>query len=153
MEIRVIDFEDLTKNFQPYVDGYKNIESKKREMLSSIESDRKEMENILKRSQSGLIVDEMTQRQEVERFKKLQEKLMKLDVDFKNQLKSMTDDLNDNVYEQLSSIITKWSKENSIDLVIGKMEVVFNTSNIEITDDIIDIIKQKNLYYTEKEED
>ena len=33
MELRVIDFEVLTRNFQPYVDGYKEIESEKRKML------------------------------------------------------------------------------------------------------------------------
>ena len=27
MELRVIDFENLTRNFQPYVEGYKEIES------------------------------------------------------------------------------------------------------------------------------
>ena len=36
MELRVIDFENLTRNFQPYVEGYKEIESEKRKMLKSI---------------------------------------------------------------------------------------------------------------------
>jgi Skp family chaperone for outer membrane proteins len=151
MEIRVVDFEILTRNFQPYVDGYKDIESEKRKMLDSIEPDRKEMEGILKRSQMGLIVDETSQKKDIELFKKLQEKLMKKDIEFKTKLKEMTDDLNSNVYDQLSIIISDWAKENSIDLVMGKMEVVFNIETIEITNNILDIIKEKKLFYQDSE--
>lgn len=151
MEIRVVDFEVLTKNFQPYIDGYKNIESEKRNMLESIEPDRKEMEAILKRSQMGLIVDDASQKRDVEKFKKTQDKLMRLDIEFKNKLKEMSDELNSNVYDQLSVIISEWANENSIDLITGKMEVVFNKSDIEVTEQIIEIIKQKKLFYSETE--
>jgi hypothetical protein len=93
MELRVIDFEVLTRNFQPYVDGYKNIESEKRKMLESIEPSRKEMQEIIKRSQSGLIVDELSQKRDMDKFKQLQESLMKADTDFKTQLKEMSEEL------------------------------------------------------------
>lgn len=149
MELRVIDFEVLTRNFQPYVDGYKNIESEKRNMLESIEPSRKEMQAIITRSQSGLIVDEMSQKRDMEKFKQLQESLMKADTEFKAQLKEMSEDLNTSVYEQLSVIIDEWATANSIDLVMGKMEVIFNTSNIDATDTILEVIKQKELFYTE----
>lgn len=150
MKIRVVDFEVLTKNFQPYVDGYKNIESEKRKMLDSIEPDRKEIESILKRSQMGLVVDDASQKRDVEKFKKLQEKLMKLDIEFKNKLKEMSDELNSSTYDQLSVIISEWATENSIDLITGKMEVVFNRPDIEVTEQIIELIKQKDLFYKEE---
>ena len=150
MKIRVVDFEVLTKNFQPYVDGYRNIESEKRKMLDSIEPDRKEMESILKRSQMGLVVDDASQKRDVEKFKKLQEKLMKLDIEFKNKLKEMSDELNSSTYDQLSVIISEWATENSIDLITGKMEVVFNRPDIEVTEQIIELIKQKDLFYKEE---
>jgi Skp family chaperone for outer membrane proteins len=149
MELRVIDFEILTRNFQPYVDGYKNIESEKRRMLESIDPSRKEMQAIITRSQSGLIVDEMSQKRDMEKFKQLQETLMKADNDFKAQLKEMSEDLNTSVYDQLSVIINEWATANSIDLVMGKMEVIFNTSSIDATDAILEVIKQKELFYTE----
>jgi Skp family chaperone for outer membrane proteins len=149
MELRVIDFEVLTRNFQPYVDGYKNIESEKRNMLESIEPSRKEMQAIITRSQSGLIVDEMSQKRDMEKFKQLQESLMKADTEFKAQLKEMSEELNTSVYDQLSVIINEWATANSIDLVMGKMEVIFNTSNIDATDTILEVIKQKELFYTE----
>jgi Skp family chaperone for outer membrane proteins len=127
MELRVIDFEVLTRNFQPYVDGYKNIESEKRKMLESVEPSRKEMQDIIKRSQSGLIVDEMSQKRDMEKFKQLQDTLMKSDNDFKAQLKDMSEELNTSVYNQLEVIVNEWANANSIDLVMGKMEVIFNT--------------------------
>ena len=149
MELRVIDFEVLTRNFQPYVDGYKNIESEKRRMLESVEPSRKEMQEIIKRSQSGLIVDEMSQKRDMEKFKQLQDILMKSDNEFKTQLKELSEDLNTSVYDQLAVIVDAWANANSIDLVMGKMEVIFNTEKVDATNEIMEIIKQKGLFYTE----
>jgi len=151
MEIRVIDFEVLTRNFQPYVEGYKNIESEKRKMLESVDPEKKEFESIIKRAQSGILMDEASQKRDSERLRQLQESLMKLDMEFKRKIKSMTDELNGSVYDQLSVIVDEWAKEKSIDLVIGKMEVIFNTERVEVTNEILDLIKQKNLFYNEGE--
>jgi Skp family chaperone for outer membrane proteins len=149
MELRVIDFEVLTRNFQPYVDGFKEIESEKRKMLESIDPDKKEMETIIKRSQSGLVLDETSQKRDMDKFRQIQEKLMKLDQDFKRKLKEMSDELNTNVYDQLSIIVEEWAKSNSINLVMGKMEVIFNTDDIDATEQILEVIKEKGVYYTE----
>jgi len=151
MEIRVIDFEVLTRSFQPYVDGYKNIESEKRKMLESVDPEKKEFESIIKRAQSGIVMDESSQKRDSERLRQLQENLMKLDMEFKKTIKSMTDDLNSQIYDQLSTIVDEWAKQNNIDLVMGKMEVIFNTDKIEVTNQILDLIKEKNLFYTEVE--
>lgn len=147
MNLKVIDFDILTRNFKPYVDGIKNIDSEKRSMLDSIQPIKKEMESILAKSQSGLILSDMDQKRDVERFRYLQDSLMKSDMEFKNKLKGMSDDLNAIVYEQLSEIISEWSSTNSIDIVIGKMEVVFNKPEFEATDDIIELIKNKDLFF------
>jgi Skp family chaperone for outer membrane proteins len=147
MNLKVIDFDTLTRNFKPYVDGINNIDSEKKAMLESIQPIKKEMESILSKSQSGLILSDMDQKRDVDRFRYLQDSLMKSDMEFKNSLKGMSDDLNTLVYEQLSTIISEWSSENSIDLVIGKMEVVFNKPEFEATNDILEIIKEKNLYF------
>ena len=150
MELRVIDFDILTRNFQPYVDGYKNIESEKRSMLDSIKPVREEMESIMKSSTS--VLDEVSQQKNVERFRLLQESLMKSDSEFKVKLKEMQEDLNTSVYDQLSEIISVWANENSINLVMGKMEVIFNTDNIDATEDILSVIKEKGLIYKEEED-
>jgi Skp family chaperone for outer membrane proteins len=148
MELRVIDFDILTRNFQPYVDGYKNIESEKRAMLDSIQPVRSEMEAIMKSSTT--ILDEVSQQKNAERFRVLQESLIKSDGEFKIKLKEMQEDLNTSVYDQLSEIISIWSKENSINLVMGKMEVIFNTDDIDATESILSIIKEKNLFYKDE---
>jgi Skp family chaperone for outer membrane proteins len=145
MELRVIDFDILTRNFQPYVDGYKNIESEKRAMLDSIQPVRQEMETIIKSSAS--ISDEVSQQKNAERFRVLQDSLMRSDNEFKSKLKDMQDELNTSVYDQLSEIISTWSKENSINLVMGKMEVIFNTDDIDVTDEILEVIREKDLFY------
>lgn len=149
MEIRVIDFEELTKSFIPYIDGYKEIESEKRRMIDSIEPDRKKMESIIRRSQSGLVIDELSQKRDVEDFKSIQEKLMKLDTEFKHKLKQMNENLNSDVYDKISVIVSNWANKNSVDLVIGKMEVIFNTDKIDITNQIIEVLKEDKLYYEE----
>jgi Skp family chaperone for outer membrane proteins len=149
MELRVIDFEVLTRSFQPYIDGYKEMESEKRKMLESIDPQKKEMEAIIKRSQEGQIKDEASQEKEMARFRELQEGLMKADSEFKKQLKEMSEDINTSVYDQLSVIISEWSNANSINLVMGKMEVIFNTEDIDATEQILEVIKEKGMYYTE----
>lgn len=149
MEIRVIDFEVLTRNFQTYVDGYNKIEIRKKEMLNSIEPKKKEMEDILKKAQSNLNIDEVTQQKDVNRYKEIQQELMKLDNDFNRELKNMSNDLQTKVFDQLSEIITEWSTKNSINLVMGKMEIIFNTNDIDATEDILNIIKEKGLYYAD----
>lgn len=151
MELRVIDFEILTRNFKIYVDGYKDIESEKRKMIDSIQPSKKEIEDIIRRSQSGLIVDESTQRRDMDRYKALQDGLMAKDQEFKKSLKDMMDNLNTVVYDKLSEIINNWSVKNNIDIVMGKMEVIFNTDKLDATNDILDLIKELDLYYEQEE--
>jgi Skp family chaperone for outer membrane proteins len=153
MKLRAVDFDTLTRGFQPYIDGYLNIESEKKSLIESIQPQKKEIESIIASSSSGLIIDEMTQKINVERFRILQEELMKKDQEFKLKLKEMKDDLNTSVYDQLSEIITEWSKENSIDMVIGKMEVVYCNDECDVTNDIIEILKTKDLYKEDKKEE
>ena len=149
MEIRVIDFEIITRSFQPYVEGYKEIESERRSMLNSVEDDKKEMEAIIRRSQSGIMMDENSQKRDGERFRQIQEKLMKLDVEFKTKIKNMNDELNSKVFDELSVIVSEWATANSIDLATGKMEVIFSSERIEVTNQIIEAIKAKGLFYEE----
>lgn len=151
MELRVIDFEVLTRNFKIYVDGYKDIESEKRKMIDSIQPSKKEIEDIIRRSQSGLIVDESTQRRDMDRYKNLQDGLMAKDQEFKKSLKDMMDNLNTVVYDKLSEIINNWSVKNNIDIVMGKMEIIFNTDKLDATNDILDLIKELDLYYEQEE--
>lgn len=138
MKIRVIDFDVLTRNFKPYVDGYFEIEKEKKSMIDQILPIKKNMENLMNKQS----LDET----ESIKLREDQEMLIKMDNEFKRKLKEMTDELNVSVYDQLSNIISKWAIENSIDLVTGKMEVIYNINEIESTIDILNIIKEMKLF-------
>lgn len=154
MLLRVIDFQTLTTHYKNYREGISDINQKKEDFLKKIEPLKSEMNEIIRYAQSGLIVDEQSQRIKSERFQDLQQEAVSLDNDFKFEIKKMSDDLNEKCYDELSKIIEKWSIDNNIDLVIGKMEVVFNKPEFESTNDILEILKEENLFveYEEKQD-
>lgn len=153
MKLRVIDFDLLTRSFQPYVDGALEIEKEKKEMIESVSPQRKEMESIIKSHTSGIIIDEISQKANIERVRQIQDELMKKDQEFKFRIKELRDNLNTSVYDQLSTIITDWSKENGVDLTMGKMEVVYSSDELDATNHIIEILKQKNLFYQSQKQE
>lgn len=147
MELRVVDFEVLTRHHKLYQDGIKNIELEKQKFIDSLEPIKKEMNDIIKiKYSSDLIVDNKTQEQKAERLQSLERDLLKLDSDFRYKFKKMTDDLNESSYDELSKLIEEWCKENKIDLVIGKMEVVYNLKEYEITSQILNLMSKRNIY-------
>lgn len=152
MEIRVIDFDRLTRSYSNYRDGIKSIEGEKNEFLSKLGPIKKEMEDIISSAKSGLLLDPSSQRQKEVRFAELQQEAMQIDGDFKAKMRELHDSLNKKTFDELSDIINEWAKENSIDLVTGKMEVVFATERLDATDIIINILKERELYFEDSEE-
>lgn len=146
MELRVVDFEILTKNYKNYQDGIKNIESEKQEFIKSLEPVKKEMESIIAQMSSGIILDEKAQMEKEEKFKSLQDQAVGIDNKFKVEMRRLHDDLNKSTYDQLSEIIKEYSEANSIDLVIGKMEIVYLVDKFEITDQILEVLKERDLF-------
>ena len=152
MEIRVIDFDRLTRSYSNYRDGIKSIEGEKNEFLSKLGPIKKEMEDIISSAKAGLLLDPSSQRQKEVRFAELQQEAMQIDGDFKAKMRELHDSLNKKTFDELSDIINEWAKENSIDLVTGKMEVVFATERLDATDIIINILKERELYFEDSEE-
>jgi Skp family chaperone for outer membrane proteins len=148
MKLRVTDFEILTKNYSNYQDGIKRIEEEKKDFIKSLEPVKKEMESIISQMSSGIIMDETTQKEKEEKFRSLQEQAMNIDNQFKTEMHRLHDELNKKTFDELSEIIDTYSKSNDIDMVIGKMEVVYLKEEFEITNDILEILKEKNLYYS-----
>ena len=70
--------------------------------------------------------------------------------DIKNHNNVFHNNINDPI---VSEIITEWSKENSIDMVIGKMEVVYCNDECDVTDEIVEILRTKGLYQEENKEE
>lgn len=147
MEIRVVDFDLLTKNYKNYQDGISNISEVKKSFLKKLDPIKKQMEEIINFANSGLILDNSTQKEKEETFRRLQDEAMLIDSDFKSTMKEMHNDLNKKTFDELTEVINQYTEENNeIDLVLGKMEVVFLKKNFEMTNDILEILKQKDLY-------
>jgi Skp family chaperone for outer membrane proteins len=152
MEIRVLDFDILTKNYKNYQDGLKNIAGEKNQFVTKLGPLKTEMESIVNSAKSGLVLDPNTQRQKEQRFAELQQEAMMIDGDFKAKMRELHDELNKTTFDELSSFVNEWATENSIDLVTGKMEVVFVNDKYDATNDILEILKSKDLYVENKEE-
>lgn len=151
MEFRVADFEILSFHSKIYQDGLKKIEERKQEFVDKIEPIRKEMQKILLASQSGLVIDNKTEQERVQRFQTLQEEAMSIDKDAKFHLSKQKEKLTKETYKHLKEIIDEYSINNSIDIVIGKLEIVYMNEKYEITNDILEILKEKGLYVEEDE--
>jgi Skp family chaperone for outer membrane proteins len=154
MEIRVLDFDILTKNYTNYQEGLKNIAGEKNQFITKLGPIKSEMESIINAAKSGLVLDPNTQRQKEQKFSELQQEAMLIDGDFKAKMRELHDTLNKTTFDELTSFVNEWAKENSIDLVTGKMEVVFANEKYDATNDILEILKSKDLYveYTEEAE-
>jgi Skp family chaperone for outer membrane proteins len=96
--------------------------------------------------QSGLVMDNRTQKEKAERFQSLQEQVASIDKDATTQLSKFRDKMTKEVYAEMEEIITDWSKSNNIDLVMGKIESVYVKEEFEITDSIVEVFKSKGLY-------
>lgn len=152
MEIRIVDFERLSRNYKKYRDGLEMLEFTKSEYLKKIEPIKKEMNQIIASMQSGLVMDNRTQKERAERFQILQEQVVSIDKEATTQLTKFRDKMTKEVYAEMEDIITEWSKSNNIDLVMGKIECVYVKVDFEITDTIIELFKSKDLYVDYVEE-
>jgi Skp family chaperone for outer membrane proteins len=146
MEIRVINFEILTRHYKIYQDGIHHINNERKNFIQSIEPIRKEMNSFIALSTNGVIVDQKTQDDRNEKFQKLQNDLIEMDNEFKNLSKEMIDKLNIDSYDGLSKIINEWAIGSSIDMVTGSMEVVYLNPKFDSTNDILEILKEKDLF-------
>ena len=103
------------------------------------------MQKIINSVSSGieLIGDDKAQKEQ--RYGQLQEEAAGIDEEFKQTNHKMKDDLNYKTFNELSAIIDEWIEGKDIDMVAGKMEIVFVKPEHEITDEVIELLKTKNL--------
>ena len=145
MIINVVDFEKLTSVYKPYLDGVNEINKERDGFVQKLEPIRKEMQDIIKSLTSNIeIPGEDKQAKEI-RYNELQEQAIGLDEEFKAKAREMKDRLNEKTFDELSAIIDEFIEGKEIDMVIGKMEVVFVKPEFEITDGIIELLKSKQL--------
>lgn len=152
MELRIVDFEKLSRHYKKYRDGLEMLEFTKSEYLKKVEPIKKEMNQIIASMQSGLVMDNRTQKERAERFQTLQEQIVSIDKDATSQLTKFRDKMTKEVYAEMEEIITEWSKSNQIDLVMGKIECVYVKEEFEATDIILEIFKDREIYVDYVEE-
>lgn len=146
MEIRVIDFDVLTKNYKNYQDRILALSKTRNSFIDRMDPIKAEMESIFNAANSGIILDRQSQEEKNKRFSELQEIAMSIDNEYKATMKSEQEEINRLTYDELSGIITEWTADKQVDLVIGKMEVVFCKENAEVTNEILEILKERGLY-------
>lgn len=146
MNIRVIDFNEVTKHFITYQEGMSHIRDIRDDFQKKVEPIRKEMQSIISQSSSGLVLDNMSVQDRAEKFQNLQNELVNIDNDYKHEMKKLHDDLNVKTYDELELIVSEWAKNNNIDLVTGKMEVIFVNDKFDSTSEIIEELRIRNLY-------
>ncbi len=146
MEIRIVDFDALTKNYKTYQDRILGLSKTRNSFIDRMDPIKEEMESIINAANSGLILDRNSQEEKNARFSELQEVAMGIDNEFKVTMKKEQDEINKSTYDELAEIITEWTKDKEIDMVIGKMEVVYAKEAVEVTNEILDALKEKGLY-------
>jgi Skp family chaperone for outer membrane proteins len=114
-----------------------------------MEGYKKEMETLVESSKSGLIIDEMTKRINAEKFKALQNKAMTKENNIRAEYQEKQADLMESCFTEISTIINEYiilNNDKNIDIIINKEQIFYASDKCELTNDIIDLIKQKGLY-------
>lgn len=152
MKIYVVDFEEVLKNFSPYHESLKKIQSEKLKFSESIDKIKTEMEGIIKSSKS-LILDDKTQANNAMRFKELQSDGIKLESEFRGDIVELQNkELEDN-FKQISDIVSAWAKNGDIDIIVNKSQIIFAKDEFDATSSVVDLLKDKELYTKYKEEE
>lgn len=145
MKTYIVDFEEVLKNFEPYHQSLKVIQKEKQEFANLIEDIKKEMEAIVNSSKS-LILDESTQQKNQNRFRELQTSAVQAESEFRSNIVTRQNDELESNFKQIIELVNEYSEQNGIDLVVNKNSVVFVKPEFEITNSIIEVVKQKGMY-------
>ncbi len=148
MKISILDFESVLKNYLPYHESLKKIQSNKQEFSDKIDQIKTEMERIVKSSQS-LILDDNTKVKNANRFKELQSQGISLEAEFRNNISELQNNELDKNFKEIQDIASEYSTLNGYDIVLNKSQVVFLKEEFDITNDIISLVKEKGFFVDE----
>lgn len=142
MTIKIVNFETLSKHYQKYQEGINKIGDAKKEFVERLKPFREELESIIEKMNSG----EQQNLQTESRFQELQAHAMEIDDEYKAAMRNMNDELSKEIYDDLSDFIKNWSSDKDIDMVMSSTEVVFVKPESDITNDILELLKEKQVY-------
>lgn len=142
MTIKVVNFEILSRHYKNYQDGITKISDTKKEFIERLDPFKKEMETIINKANNG---EKLTEEQE-KKFQEFQNQAVEIDEDFKFTMRKMNDELSKEIYGDLSKFINEWTLNTEVDLVISSTEVVFLKEEHDVTEQVLEVIKQAGLY-------
>lgn len=149
MNIKIVDFEKITKCYKPYTIGYNEIKKVYQEGLDDMDKLKEEYMTLAKRLQgvaNGLILDEQTQKDSQRRMYEVAEEMQQKDQIYKDKIDTLNSELNKKTFDELKVIFDEIGKEKGYDMIMSKSNVIFNKGEFEITDEVIEILKTKELY-------
>ena len=143
MTIKVVNFEILSRHYKNYQDGITKISDTKKQFIEKLDPFKKEMETIINKANKG---EKLSEEQET-KFQEFQNQAVEIDEEFKFTMRKMNDELSKAIYSDLSNFINEWTTLNTeVDLVIGSTEVVFLKEEHDVTEQVLEIIKEKGLH-------
>jgi len=139
MNIKVVDFEKITSKYKIYQEGLMEIEVVRKEYINKINPIKNELQSILNKS-----IDTSTE-VDHERFEVLKNEAYIIDDEFRKTMQNMNENLTKKVYSELEIIISNWSKNKNIDMIIGSTEVVFMKEENDISEFILEELAKNDL--------
>lgn len=144
MNIKVVDVEVLSRHHSLYQQGIEKISNTKKDFLERLEPFKVQMHKMI--TESIKITDETIIKENAAKFEDLQEKAVQIDNEFKAKMREMNDELSKEIYNNLETIISEWSIANDVDMVLSSTEVIYLNPRNFVTDEILEVLKEKELY-------
>lgn len=145
MKIFTVNFEHLIKNYTLYQNSSQELELEKQKFTTKVDEIRKEMEMIVSSSRI-LVLDESLKNQNAMKLRELQSEGLKLESEFRSMMSQRQNEILEKSFSEIAEIAKNWSIENGADLVLNINAVVFSKDEYDITQKMIEILKEKNLY-------
>ena len=147
MELRIANFEKLTSNYKTYVDGYGVMVKKRNDFINETKASRDEFKAIVEGKKMPLIQgNETMEEARNRRIYELGNELKSRQEDYTHDIKKMEGDLNEKVYDELELLMKEFAEKNNIDVITSKSDIIYNSDKYDITKDIIEVFKERDLF-------
>lgn len=145
MKIFTVNFEHLIKNYTLYQNSLKELELGKEKFTNKVDEIRKEMEMIVSSSRL-LVLDESLKNQNSMKLRELQSEGLKLESEFRSMISQRQNEILEKSFSEIAEIAKDWSIKNGADLVLNINAIIFSKNEHDVTQKIIDILREKDLY-------
>lgn len=145
--ITILDFELITRHYRIYQEKIVEIQEVKNKAKQEILPIQNEMNNIVTQLNSDDVKNNIALEVSLNsKFKELTQKLKDIESEYSPIISEMTNHNNKQSGDFIRQIINDWARENNIDFIMSKEDVVYHKSEYECTQEILDILKEKGLF-------